>query len=818
LEVEKNMAAIDDLIKQVKDIAIRQRLTQELERINDKRKFGLVFEDHLPELTPVYGLEIKRGSSVTRKGQEIYETYFVEKIHDGLATCVDRANGQKSDFPLDELVVVAQFGEPIFPSLGPMDIVRNGENASVWHTLIESENYHALELLEYLYSKQVDCIYIDPPYNTGARDWKYNNDYVDSSDRWRHSKWLSMMQRRLKIVRKLLKPDTGVLIVTIDEHELHHLRTLLEQIFPEAKIQIVTIVTNPKGVARGRFSRVEEYAIYCFMPNAFVAGGEDPMLGEKPSTNEVRWASLLRSGTDAQREDSKNQFYPVLVDTNQGRVVRAGGPLPIGMSPQLGEKIDDFEVAWPIRSDLSEGRWMLSSRTLNELIKLGYVKLGKYDARRKTWVINYLSEKSRKKIDSGEITILGRDEVRNSVIVSYVRTSNRQIKTVWYRSTHDAGAYGSDLLTNIIGQSRKFTFPKSLYAVRDSIGAVVRDNPNALIIDFFAGSGTTLHAVNLLNYEDSGRRQCILVTNNEVSEDQAKILLQQGHFPGDQSWENKGICQSVTWPRIKYSVLGKRDDGSIIEGEYFTNRKCERNIPLIFHQISFTTFDELGTIKKKKQLVSLLGKDKLPQSLVESDSRFIVSCKHSASILFDDSAYEEWFSALEGQDNISEFYIVTQCNSLFNTIKDKIEELIGNLVAFEDVKKPMSEGFRANVAYFKLGFLDKNRVELGQQFREILPMLWMKAGAVGEPPLLPEDAQLPPMLVPEANNFAVLIDEAHFAEFIKMINARKNISSVFIVTDSEEAFREMASEIDVRNVTQLYRDYIDNFVINGRRI
>lgn len=610
------MAAINDLIKQIEDKALRDRLAQEVERISSNKKFGLVFEEHIPECTPLYNVSIKKGHFVSRKGKKIEDIYFVADIKDGIATCINKANGEKSDISVEDLVVIAQFGEPIFPTLIPMDRVKNADDDSLWHTLIEADNYHALQLLEYLYPKQVDCIYIDPPYNTGARDWKYNNDYVDSSDNWRHSKWLSMMQRRLKIARRILNPNTGVLIVTIDEHELHHLRILLQQVFPEAFIQIVTIVINPKGVTQGRFSRVEEYAIYCFMPNAYVHGGDDPLLGPKTTSNKPRWKGLLRSGTNARREDSKNQFYPVLVDPVNKRVIRAGETLPYGETPDLDMKIDGYNVAWPIRSDLSEGNWGVSNTTLNALISKGYVALGKYDEKRKTWGISYLSQKPQRQIETGELKIIGYDRQRNVVDVEYASTQERQIKTVWHRSTHDAGAYGSDLVSNIIGQSRAFTFPKSLYAVRDSIAAVVRNNPNALIVDFFAGSGTTLHAVNLLNEEDNGKRRCILVTNNEVSEDEAKELSRQGLYPGDMLWEQKGICQSVTWPRIKFSILGKRDDGSVIEGEYLTNKKSKKEIARSFFQIGFTSIDELSSVKNKKQLVSLLGKDKLPQSLV----------------------------------------------------------------------------------------------------------------------------------------------------------------------------------------------------------
>ena len=116
------------------------------------------------------------------------------------------------------LVVVAKFGDPIFPCLKAMDSVCNAPDSDLWHTLIEADNYHALQLLEYLYAGKVDCIYIDPPYNTGARDWKYNNDYVDLADSYRHSKWLSMMEVRLSIAKKLLTPK-GVIICAIDENE-----------------------------------------------------------------------------------------------------------------------------------------------------------------------------------------------------------------------------------------------------------------------------------------------------------------------------------------------------------------------------------------------------------------------------------------------------------------------------------------------------------------------------------------------------------------------------------------------------------------------
>lgn len=191
------MAAINDLLRQIPDQALRERLEQEFARLSKNKKFGLVFEEHIPECTPLYDVSIEVGSKVARKADRIDDIYIVLRIDGAIANCLHKATSKVQDIPINDLVSVAQFGDPIFPSLKPIAKVENAPDDSLWHTLIEADNFHALQLLEYLYPKKVDCIYIDPPYNTGARDWKYNNCYVDSNDAWRHSKWLSMMKKRL---------------------------------------------------------------------------------------------------------------------------------------------------------------------------------------------------------------------------------------------------------------------------------------------------------------------------------------------------------------------------------------------------------------------------------------------------------------------------------------------------------------------------------------------------------------------------------------------------------------------------------------------
>jgi adenine-specific DNA-methyltransferase len=409
-------------------------------------------------------------------------------------------------------------------------------------------------------------------------------------------------------------------------------------------------------------------------------------------------------------------------------------------------------------------------------------------------------------------------ERRGDRIEVILRRESEPPKTVWTDPLCNAEAHGTDMIKAILGGG--FSYPKSLYAVREALTFAVSGKKDALIVDFFAGSGTTLHAVNLLNAEDNGNRRCILVTNNEVSDDESKTLKKNGFKPGDIEWEKHGICRAITWPRTKYSILGRRDDGSILAGEYFTTQTVSDEVERSFYQLSFVDNPTELTVTAKKQVVSLLrnkeGKSQLPQSLVTKDCKFIVSNKHTASILFDVSAVDEWLSAIEEQDQITDFYIVSKSTATFKSIKTRVSELLGPIIVTSQVKRPMSDGFPANAEYFKLEFLDKNLVSLGQQFHEILPLLWLKSGAIGKRPEVNYNEE-PEMLILPQNSFAILVDETKYAEFAEKISEEDNIKVVYFVTNSEEAFREMTAGIKIKNTYQLYRDYIDNFVLGSRR-
>ena len=568
------MAAIHDLLQQVSDPALRERLEAEIDRMTKQKKFGLVFEDHLPECTPLYDMPVTRGAKVALRGGNVSDIFTVLKIENGIASCVRKEEAELHEFPVGDLICVAEFGEPIYPYLKPLDSVCNAPDSDLWHTLIEADNYHALQLLEYLYAGKVDCIYIDPPYNTGARDWKYNNDYVDGTDSYRHSKWLSFMQKRLKIAKRLLNPKDSVLIVTIDEKEYLHLGCLLEEMFPAENIQMISSVINPKGNRRdNQFSRCEEYIFFVYIGDAAITSNGTDMLRQidKDSSDEedksIRLRGLLRQASNhGKRTDRPNLFYPLLFDKESGKFLGHGPVLPLSESRDSYNPPENAVAMWPIGSNGTELTWNLQPETLMSKHTQHFLSFGKWDGKQRTGY--YLSAGQEENFKKGMYEIVGVDD-DGAYQIQLKDTAAKDVRplTIWHRKEHSASEYGTAFLNSIIGSGR-FSFPKSVYAVKDTIRFFVANKPNALIVDFFAGSGTTLHAVNLLNAEDGGHRRCIMVTNNEVSVDEAKALTEKGYQPGDEEWNKLGIARYVTWPRTVCSIEGHDVNGQPLKGNY----------------------------------------------------------------------------------------------------------------------------------------------------------------------------------------------------------------------------------------------------------
>ena len=699
------MAAINDLISQIQDETLRNRIQEEVSKMAKQKKFGLVFEEHMPESTPLYDMPIKRGCNVMRRdSKDDKSIYVVLKIEGDTVVCVKSEQKDEAvTFELKDIVRVAEFGESIYPYLKPLDSVCNAPDSDLWHTLIEADNYHALQLLEYLYAGKVDCIYIDPPYNTGAKDWKYNNDYVDGADAYRHSKWLSFMQRRLRLAKKLLNPKDSVLIVTIDEKEYLHLGCLLEEMFPEAIMQMISSVISFKGSARKQqFTRLDEYIFILVFGEATIQrlplSDEWRMNPDDERATHLTWKYLIRSGSAGFRERSPGNFYPVFF-TTEGKYHSVGEPLPLGTDRTTVIPPEGTFAVFPVDTQGREHYWNINRDKFLEYKSKGYIKFGR--PTKNGVPITFLTSGEIRKVEDGTYKIDGYAD--DGSIISSNEVRDIMPGTQWRIKSHDATRQETDLLTKIL-LGRQFPFPKSLYAVHDAIRFFVAQKTNALILDFFSGSGTTMHAVNLLNAEDGGHRRCIMVTNNEVSAEEAGTLLAQGYQPGDAEWEKLGIAHYVTWPRTVCTIEGHDVNGNPLKGDY-------------------------------------LGSEPLMH---------------------------------------------------------------------------MADGFKANAAFFKLGFLDPTAVSLGMRFSEMLPTLWLKTGAKGKCPELTGE-QMPDMLILPENQFAVLINENTFADFAEKLAEHPEIQTVFLATDYEVNYQSMVKNLNVENAYQLYRDYLDHFRVNRGR-
>ncbi len=576
------MSRLTDLIARAKakDSALGDELEREFKALASRRAFGLNFERHRPESVELPGRPLRRGDKVrvlqprgtTQRGdQRLWRVTRIEG--DGEArmaqiTLIDAETPETADVAVADLVVVAEFRDFIYPGLVSTGRVSRGDDKP-FHTVINGENFHVLEALTYTHRGKIDAIYIDPPYNTGARDWKYNNDYVESEDLYRHSKWLAFMEMRLKVVGALLNPKRSILIVTIDEKEYLRLGLLLEQTFPEAEIQMVSSVINPKGTARGNeFARVDEYIFFVKLGGISLSRNNRDMLNERDYAldEDVRWRGLARTGRKGLRAHNPGSWYPIYVKTDGSGIHSVGDTVLVGGSEPI--EVPEGTVAiWPPRANNQEYSWSVVPDTLRALMEKGAVRTGRIDLKKMSVPIYYLSFNQLAAIEEGRLQVVGKAEDGTLELKYAAGSRSAAPRTIWNMTSHDAGSHGTSLLRAMM-PDRRFPFPKSLYAVEDALRFFVKEKSDAIILDFFAGSGTTAHAVMRLNRQDGGRRQCISVTNNEVAADEQAALRQAGLRPGDPDWEKWGICDYITKPRIAAAITGKTPEGKDIEGDY----------------------------------------------------------------------------------------------------------------------------------------------------------------------------------------------------------------------------------------------------------
>lgn len=588
------MANINETISEIKKL--NPELARQVEKYVKDHSYGLVFEQNLPEAVRLYTKKVAVGDTVNiRPDRYCVETeehkvsWLVKSIKDNVA--IIEKEGETREIPTEDLVTIVSYKDTIYPGLKEIDRIERGNPDDPYHMVINSENYHALEALIYAYAGKVDCIYIDPPYNKEkSKDWKYNCNYVDVTDKYKHSKWLAFMQRRLDLASKLLNPDGSVLIVTIDEVEYLNLGLLLNQMFPTARIQMISTVIKPEGTSRANeFSRTNEFIYFVMLGNIKINNSSTTMfeinnksnsndvedVDEDTSSDAIEWRNLRRRESNSIRDiQHPNQFYPFFIDKNTGYISSIGKPLPFGVDKSTVIAPEGTYALFPLTPKGVEMMWGKKYDSVIPMFEKGYLRVDNGKDPKKA-VVKYLSKGTVEDIDNGKITISGYGE-QNEIIGSYENSKQVLPKTIWYLPTHNSQAHGSVLLKKIIGEN-DFPYPKSLYAVRDALRFFVADKPDALIIDFFAGSGTTVHAVNLLNAEDGGHRRCICITNNELRPSEEENYTQNGYRPGDDEWEKHGIAKFITWRRTKYSIEGVDFKGEPLKDEYVDAKYSDGN-------------------------------------------------------------------------------------------------------------------------------------------------------------------------------------------------------------------------------------------------
>jgi adenine-specific DNA-methyltransferase len=273
-------------------------------------------------------------------------------------------------------------------------------------------------------------------------------------------------------------------------------------------------------------------------------------------------------------------------------------------------------------------------------------------------------------------------------IVSREVAPRVSVKTVWNRSRHNAGVHGSTLLSSFLGERDLFSFPKSLYAVRDTLDMLTHDNPDALILDFFAGSGTTQHATMLLNAQDGGRRRCILVTNNELNYQVAARLNRNGHFRGDPQYERAGVFEAVCQPRVMAAVTGLRPDGRPVEGTYLDGRDYSAGFAenVEFFELKYADPDDIDLGREDDALLPLLWlaagavgpreANRPPEFSMPEGARY--------AVLFDERAFRRFVAALAKRQDITNVWLITDSEARYAEMRSRLPTQMKTSMLYRD--------------------------------------------------------------------------------------------------------------------------------------
>lgn len=417
----------------------------------------------------------------------------------------------------------ADFKDRLLASIEDLDEKTDG-------LLVESENFQALNLLQARYRERVKCIYIDPPYNTAATEILYMNNY-------KHSSWLTLVENRIALGKRLLVADEGTLCITIDDVEFHGLwYALINHFSVEDHLGTVQIRNNPQGRATLNGLRVNhEYALF------FARDGEKGRVGRLKRADEkiarwdetdedgspYLWENFRKTGTDSQKADRPKQYYPIYVDDSSLRIPEMRWDAEQRDWEVLEESKPNETVLWPVDDNGTQRVWKWGHRRV-------------------------LENPSHVKVEQNSGS---QSQVYNR---NYLNQEGALPSTWWDKPEYAAGSHGTNLLTTLFGTSRKFMFPKSIHAVEDCL-RVSGATDTSFTLDYFAGSGTTGHAVINLNREDGGRRKYVLVEMGEYFDSVLKPRILKVVYSKD--WKDgKPVSREGTSHILKYLRLESYED------------------------------------------------------------------------------------------------------------------------------------------------------------------------------------------------------------------------------------------------------------------
>lgn len=541
------------------DPGTAKELRRHIDALQSRQQFGLSFERHLPESVSLTGRPIAVGDKVRflpPRGETTVEsraTWVVTELSgpngNRVASLVDPRTKDEASRALVDLVFVADFRDPIYPGLVPSGDPEECGGDTPFHTVINAENYHALESLLYTHKGAVDLIYIDPPYNTGGKaPWLYNDSFVDNDDSYRHSKWLAFMDRRLRLARDLLK-STGAIMVSIGDDEQHRLRMLMDQVFgvenQVAQLAVeMSTTSGPKttNAQQGTIVKNVEYVLIYRRSAAFdTEVRHTPLYDgiEKWDANYPLW--LNDDGTTELLYRKLDEEPAVRADIERFELVR-----------QTGNLKGTF-VGAPGMDLLLAASGAAREFILNNLSRIGRtdtapVSGNNVDVPVGRWVEHHTEGRSYRLTRSSkgkvwQIYTLDRNyRSSDDYVPSFGRTVIRG--DLWRGFYSDMGHVSNE------GGVGFANGKKPIRLIRQLI-RWANNSPDAVILDFFGGSGSTAHAVAAMNAEDGGHRRAIIVTNNEVNKISDGRMRKQGLRPGDSEWEATGVFEAVTTPRLR---------------------------------------------------------------------------------------------------------------------------------------------------------------------------------------------------------------------------------------------------------------------------